>query len=101
MLVALSTIAAEQAKVTSNTAKAVIKLLNYAATHPNATIRYHASDMILYAHSDASYLSSPKARSLLVATSSSANSQTMATKHQSANPVSMAPYTQRATFSAM
>jgi hypothetical protein len=56
MLVALSTIAVEQTKATENTANAVVKLLNYAATHPNATICYHASNMILYAHSDASYL---------------------------------------------
>jgi hypothetical protein len=32
-------------------------------THPDAIIRYHASDMILNVHSDASYLSTPKARS--------------------------------------
>ena len=32
-------------------------------THPDAKIRYHASDMILNVHSDASYLSAPKARS--------------------------------------
>jgi hypothetical protein len=32
-------------------------------THPDAIIRYHASDMILNVHSDASYLSAPKARS--------------------------------------
>jgi hypothetical protein len=31
--------------------------------HPNAKIRYRASDMILNVHSDASYLSAPKARS--------------------------------------
>ncbi len=30
-------------------------------THPDATIRYRASDMILNVHSDASYLSTPKA----------------------------------------
>jgi hypothetical protein len=63
MLVALGPIAAKQTKATENTANAVVKLLNYAATHPNATIRYHASDMILYAHSDALYLSAPQARS--------------------------------------
>jgi hypothetical protein len=63
MLVALGTIAATQSKATTTTAQAVTQLLNYAATHPNATIRYHASDMILYAHSDASYLSAPQARS--------------------------------------
>ena len=32
-------------------------------THPDATIRFRASDMILNVHSDASYLSAPKARS--------------------------------------
>jgi hypothetical protein len=42
---------------------AAIHLLNYAATHPNASIRIHKSDMILYVHSNASYLSKPKARS--------------------------------------
>ena len=35
-------------------------LLNYDATHPNAKIRYTASDMILYIHSDVSYLSEPR-----------------------------------------
>ena len=32
------------------------------ATHPDAKIRFKASDMILNVHSDASYLSAPKAR---------------------------------------
>ena len=30
--------------------------LDYCATHPDAKIRYHASDMQLWIHSDASYL---------------------------------------------
>ena len=38
-------------------------LLDYMATHPDAKIRYKASDMVLNVHSDASYLSAPKARS--------------------------------------
>ena len=38
-------------------------LLNYLSTHPNATIRYHASDMILSICSDAAYLVLPNARS--------------------------------------
>jgi hypothetical protein len=42
-----------------------IKLLDYLATHPDATIRYYASDMILHIHSDASYLSASNARSRL------------------------------------
>jgi hypothetical protein len=41
----------------------VIKLLNYCNTHPETKIRYHASDMILYIHSDASYLSEREAKS--------------------------------------
>jgi len=43
--------------------EALTQLLNYCATHPDACIRYHASDMILWAHSDASYLTAPKGRS--------------------------------------
>jgi hypothetical protein len=63
MLVALGTIAANQSTATATTSHAVVKLLNYAATHPDAAIRYHASDMVLYLHSDASYLSASKVRS--------------------------------------
>jgi hypothetical protein len=63
MLVALSSLASAQANGTQETAKACTKLLNYAATHSEATIRYKSSDMILHIHSDASYLSEPKARS--------------------------------------
>jgi hypothetical protein len=37
-------------------------MLDYLATHPDATIRYHASDMILHVHSGASYLSVSNAR---------------------------------------
>jgi hypothetical protein len=37
--------------------------LDYAATHPNAYIKYVASQMHLWAHSDASYLCESKARS--------------------------------------
>ena len=43
--------------------KAMHRLLNCAATHPDAAIQYRASDMILHVHSDASYLSEPQARS--------------------------------------
>jgi hypothetical protein len=40
-------------------------MLDYLATHPDATLRYHASDMVLHIHSDASYLSVSNARSRL------------------------------------
>jgi hypothetical protein len=63
ILNALGSIAAQQANATEATAKAVKHLLDYCHTHPDATIRYHASDMILRVHSDASYLSESKARS--------------------------------------
>jgi len=43
--------------------EAITQLLNYCATHPDATVRYHASDMVLWIHSDASYLTAPKGRS--------------------------------------
>jgi hypothetical protein len=63
MLVALGTLASAQTKGTQATADACTHLLNYCATHPDATLRYHASDMHLHSHSDASYLSETHARS--------------------------------------
>jgi len=64
VLAAIGTIGAEQSQATASTAKDVVKLLNYLATHPDATIRCHASGMVLHVHSDASYLSASKARSV-------------------------------------
>ena len=63
ILFALSTIASEQSAATSNTAKKITQLLNYLVSNPDATIQYKRSDMVLWVHSDASYLSCPKARS--------------------------------------
>ena len=63
MLTTLGSIAAQQSKGTEKTYSDTLWLLNYAAKHPNAKICYTASDMILYIHSDASYLSEPRARS--------------------------------------
>jgi hypothetical protein len=57
MFVALGTLAAAHSKGTEATAKALAHLLDYAATHPDAVICYHDSSMVLYIHSDASYLS--------------------------------------------
>jgi hypothetical protein len=56
MLVALGSLAATQSDGTQATAKASVHLLNYAASHPDASILYRASDMCLHIHSDASYL---------------------------------------------
>jgi hypothetical protein len=63
MLVALGTIASQQSKGTQAMAQALTQLLNYAAAHPDATVRYHASDMYLHVHSDASCLSEASSRS--------------------------------------
>ena len=38
------------------------QFLDYADTHPDAIITYHASDMVLAVHINASYLSEPKTR---------------------------------------
>jgi hypothetical protein len=61
----LNNISTEQTKVTEKTQAATNQLLDCLATHPDDTIRYHASDMILHIHSDASYLSVSNARSRL------------------------------------
>ena len=53
----------KQTNATENTLKRTEDLLDYAPTHPEAKIRYRASEMILQIHTDASYLSEPKARS--------------------------------------
>ena len=63
VLPALSSIASEQASATENTEQKCTQLLDYLATHNNARIRYHASDMVLNIHSDVSYLSETNARS--------------------------------------
>ena len=63
MLAALGTIASQQANPTEQKMQKVKQFLDYAATHPDAIITYTASDMVLAAHSDASYLSESNARS--------------------------------------
>eukprot|EP00543_Licmophora_paradoxa_P017583 CAMPEP_0202478088 /NCGR_PEP_ID=MMETSP1360-20130828/94276_1 /ASSEMBLY_ACC=CAM_ASM_000848 /TAXON_ID=515479 /ORGANISM="Licmophora paradoxa, Strain CCMP2313" /LENGTH=132 /DNA_ID=CAMNT_0049105351 /DNA_START=114 /DNA_END=512 /DNA_ORIENTATION=+ len=42
---------------------AITQLLNYLASHPNAVVQFHTSEMTLHTDSDASYLSRPKGRS--------------------------------------
>jgi hypothetical protein len=63
MLVAIGSIASAQNNGTEATMQEVTHLLNYCATHPDAVIRFHARDMALNIHSDASYLSASQARS--------------------------------------
>ena len=54
---ALSALGSRQSKATKAVDQAATHLLDYLATHPNASIRYKASDMILAFDTDASYLS--------------------------------------------
>jgi hypothetical protein len=62
LIMPTNVLASEQSNAKEITADKVIKLLNYCDTHPETKIRYHASDMILHIHSDASYLSENEAK---------------------------------------
>ena len=57
MIVAIGTITSQKSKVTQTTRDTTVWILDYAASHPNTTIQYIASDMVLHLHSDAYYLS--------------------------------------------
>ena len=59
----MDAIASDQADPIEATMVCTKKFLDYAATHRDAIISYHASNIVLAVHSDASYLSESKARS--------------------------------------
>jgi hypothetical protein len=61
----LHDIATEQTKATEKRQAVTDQILDNLEIHPGAAIRYHASDMVLHIHSDASYLSVSHARSRL------------------------------------
>ena len=63
VLAALSTIAIKQTKATQKTKNWSIQLLDYLASNQDAKVRFHASDMVMNIHSDASYLSKLGAQS--------------------------------------
>jgi len=63
MLVALSAITSDQASPTEETIKKTKQFLDYVASHPNAILTFRASSTVLVVHSDASYLTKPRARS--------------------------------------
>ena len=63
LLTTLSTISSQQAKATERTAEEVMQLLDYVATYPSDGITYRASNMVLAAHSDASFLTETGSRS--------------------------------------
>jgi hypothetical protein len=71
LLVALSTIAAQQSCATIATKQAVHLLLDCVATYPSDGIIYQASDMILCAHLDARFVNETNPAVTLVHTSSS------------------------------
>ncbi len=53
---ALNELSSQQSKATENTLKRCRQFMDYMWTHPDATIRYYPSEMILNVHLDASYL---------------------------------------------
>jgi hypothetical protein len=57
ILMALSSIAVEQVKVTTRTMGCCFELLDYFATNSDAKFQFHGSDMVINIHLDASYLS--------------------------------------------
>jgi hypothetical protein len=63
LLMTLSALGAQQAAATINMRTAVDQLLDYIATYPVDGTTYHTSNMVLAAHSDASFLSESKSRS--------------------------------------
>jgi hypothetical protein len=63
LLMPISAIASQTSEPTEDTMKQTQQLLDYLATQEEAVLTYNKSNMILAVHSDASYLSEPKARS--------------------------------------
>jgi hypothetical protein len=61
----LNDIATEHTNVMKKTQAAKNQMIDYFTTHPDATIRYQASDMILYIHSDSPYIIVSNAQSHL------------------------------------
>ncbi len=63
VLKALSSIDVEQMKASDKTMTRCTQLLDYLSHKADAKVHFHASDMILNIHSDASYLLKAQARS--------------------------------------
>ena len=63
MLVAISDLSKPQTSSNEQIIQKIIHLLSYATTYPDAKIRFHYSRIILYVHSNSSYLSVDLARS--------------------------------------
>ncbi len=61
LLPALSSLASQQANLIEKTMELCKKFLDFMATQEEAILTYRASEMVLAIHSDAPYLSEPKA----------------------------------------
>ncbi len=61
VLMALSTIVSKQTTGTEQMMEKTLQVLDYLVEHPNATVKFRALDMVMNIHSDASYLTEPKA----------------------------------------
>jgi hypothetical protein len=57
LLCLISAIASQSSKPTEDTMQQTLQLLDYLATQEDAVLSYHASNMVLAVHSNASYLS--------------------------------------------
>ena len=65
VLHALSAIASAKKIDAQVTLNATTYLLNYLATHPDAVLHYYASGMVLFVHSDTSYLTESEGWSIV------------------------------------
>ncbi len=63
LLCPISAIALQSSRPTEDTMQQTLQLLDYLATQEDAVLSYHASNMVLAVHSNANYLSEPKAQS--------------------------------------
>jgi hypothetical protein len=68
----------------------MLPILDYASTHPNASVKYVASQMQLWAHSDASYLCKSKQDLAQEASISSATNPLSPSKLMTPSPLRMA-----------
>jgi hypothetical protein len=60
VLMPIKDIATEKTTATGKTQTATSQLWDYLVTHPDTTIRFYESDMILHIHSDATYFQFPR-----------------------------------------
>jgi hypothetical protein len=63
LLCLISAIVSQSSKPTEDTMQQTLQLLDYLALQEDTVLFYHASNMVLEVHSNASYLSKPKAQS--------------------------------------